>query len=199
PVIYIFIGYTLDEIKILYKKLISKKRFLYILLAVIAAASLVINARQYFVLYPSNQGTFMSFSPVSNAIAGFVNEKSDDYYILTSRAKNMYGFYMWEQSVICRFATYKTGPYRFMREENKVRKEELEGKKGVAVLLRPSDTGLIKKMENEYGPLKKEVYKHSLYYLKERGEETDIMFVVYYIPGGKIKKGGDEEKYIVYR
>ncbi len=199
PVIYIFIGYALEEIKILYGKIINKRRFLYILFAVIAAASLVINARQYFVLYPSNQGTFMSFSPVSNSIAGFVNEKSDDYYILTSRAKNMYGFYMWEQSVVCRFATYGRGSYRIMRKENKIKKEELEGKKGVAVLLRPSDVGMIKRMDNEYGALKKKVYKHPLYYLKESGEETDVMFIAYYIPREKIKKGGDEEKYIVYR
>ena len=177
-----------------------KKKFFYIFLICLIVSITAINIHQYFVLYPKHMGTFMSFSPVSNEIAKFINKNSKDYYILSSQAKNMYGFHMWEQKIVCDFATFNKGKYSFMMDYNLIRDDQLAGKKGVVIIYRPTDVKEMEKLEQEYKGIKKEVHKHPLYFHDEAGQQTDIMFIVYYLNKEEIKKAKNEnELYTIYR
>jgi 4-amino-4-deoxy-L-arabinose transferase-like glycosyltransferase len=120
-------------------------------LAVAAAlASAAVNFHQYFFLYPKHEGTYMSFSPEANGVAEFIKSHMDDYEIIISTARKMYGFYGWEQSVICDFINYGKGKYGLLSETNEVSAAALGGKKGVVLVTRPLDTAYIDALEKQY-------------------------------------------------
>jgi len=200
PVIYILIVVAIKKISGFLLKINKKEKYTVIFMTFLLIAICIINIHQYFCLYPKHTATFMSFSPVPNAVAKFINRNSKDYYILVSTAKSMYGFHGWEQLVVCEFITHKKGKCKWMVDNNRVKTGDIFDKKGVVFIVRPFDLKEINRIEREYKDAKKEVFKHPLYYHREEGRQTDVMFIAYYIDREKIKKAKSEsDRYILYR
>ena len=72
---------------------------------------------------------------------------------------------------------------------NKITIDKLIEKKGVALIIRPSDTDYIERIEKEYPDSKKEEYKNYF--------NGEILYIVYYINSDKIKKSKNAE-FIIY-
>jgi 4-amino-4-deoxy-L-arabinose transferase-like glycosyltransferase len=167
--------------------IIRDRKFVFIMYLVTAISISAMNFYQYYFLYPKQEGTYLSFSPEASRIGKFINEHKD-YLVIVSQAKNMYGFYQWEQKVICDFLTYNTTEYKYLVDSMIVYNAELSylKKKGVIVILRPSDVEEIKKIETQYKNRfeKKEVYKNPF--------NNESIFYCYYIDKNDIIKSKDE-------
>ncbi len=151
-----------------------------ILLAVITAAVCVINFHQYFVIYPSQKSAYMDYSPEANGISRLVNSNSSDWYFFVSEAKNMYGFYSFEQKVILSFTTHKKSKFSYVQDKNIIYPSYINGKKGIAVVARPSDGDIIKAVQAQFPGIKPETEENL-----HTGEE---IFRCYYIPSEEIRK-----------
>jgi hypothetical protein len=149
------------SIKIL--NFINNKNFTRAMYLITAVSISSMNVYQYYFLYPADEGTYLSFSPEASRIGRFINENKD-YLAIVSRADNMYGFYQWEQKVVCDFITHGKSEYKYLTDGMVVYKAELDylKKKGIVVILRHSDSKEIKKIEEQYGDRleKKETYKN---------------------------------------
>jgi hypothetical protein len=149
-----------------------------------------VNIYQYFVLYPAEKATYLSFSPEANAIAEFTKKNSGDYLIYSSTGKELYGFYPFEQKVICDFVNYGRDGYMYMTDDNMVDKKLLAGKKGIVALIRANDA-VEKYLINKMYPaaVKKEF----------RNRVTDeVMFVCYYIDASMLKNKTDASKPMIF-
>lgn len=167
--------------------IIKNKKFVYIMYLITALSIASMNFYQYYFLYPKNEATYLSFSPEATRIGKFINENKD-YLAIVSQARNMYGFYQWEQKVVCDFITYNKTEYKYLSDAMVVYKVELEylKKKGIVVILRPSDAKEIEKIEKQYGNRleKKEEYKNPF--------NNEPIFYCYYINKNDIIVGKDE-------
>ena len=191
PAAYILMLMGLREITTALSKLRNSKKLVMLFSSAVIAAAVIINIHQYFVLYPAHEATYMSFSPEANKIGEVVNKNSEDYYILTSRATSMYGFYLWEQKVVTKFLNYKKGEYGLILESNMVPPEKVKSKKGVLLIIRYSDKQDIEKVEKLYPNAVKEEYIHRFH--------KEPMFICYYIRMRDVKEAGKEKGYILYR
>jgi len=166
--------------------IIKNKKFVYSIYLITAIFIISMNIYQYYFLYPKEEGTYLSFSPEATRIGKFINEKKD-YLVIVSPAKNMYGFYQWEQKVICDFMTYKKTDYKNLIDSMVVYRAELDylKKKGIAVILRPTDTKEIEKIEKQYSnKFVKEEYKNPF--------NNEPIFYCYYIDKNDIIVSKDE-------
>jgi len=149
--------------------------------AVILSAVAVINVYQYFVLYPSQKSAYMDYSPEANGISRLINEKAGEWYFYVSEARQMYGFYSFEQKVILKFTTYKKAEFSYLSDEiNNVYPSFLRGKKGIGIIVRPTDTGIINLLKIQFPGAVPEVTDNP-----HTGEE---IFRCYYIETEIIKK-----------
>ncbi|MCX8093292.1 MAG: glycosyltransferase family 39 protein, partial [Candidatus Goldbacteria bacterium] len=156
--------------------IIKNKKFVFIMYLITFLSISVMNFYQYYFLYPKAEGTYLSFSPEASRIGQFINEHKD-YLVIISPARNMYGFYQWEQRVICDFLTYKKSEYKILTDSMVVYRAELEylKKKGIVIILRPSDKKWIEMIEHQYKDRleKKEEYKNPF--------NNEPIFYCYYI------------------
>jgi 4-amino-4-deoxy-L-arabinose transferase-like glycosyltransferase len=182
PAVYIIIVIGIKAAASVISSLARDRRAITAFFAVCAVSIASINAYQYYYLYPRNEFTFLSFSPEANGIAGFIKEKSDDYVIIVSQADKMYGFYMWEQSVVLSFLLYNGGSYTLVRDKNDVNDRILEGKKGVVLITRPTDKELNVKIESQYAGRIAEKMEYKNPY------SGDTMYTAYYINKDKLLK-----------
>ncbi|HRU38581.1 MAG TPA: glycosyltransferase family 39 protein [Candidatus Goldiibacteriota bacterium] len=175
PAVYLLIVLALKFSAETMELFTGKKAAGLALAGALTVSSAAVNFHQYFFLYPKHEATYMSFSPEANAIGRLINEKYPDYVVLVSTAKNLYGFYMWEQNVISTFLTYNKSRFGYMRSNTGVTLANLAGKKGVLLVTRPSDKDENSAIEAQYGKLlqKKEEYTN-----KFSGE---VMFTAWYI------------------
>ncbi len=167
--------------------IINNKKFVFVMYLITAISISSMNIYQYYILYPKNEGTYLSFSPEASRIGKFINENKD-YLVIISPAKNMYGFYQWEQKVICDFMTYKKTEYKYLIDRMVVYKTELDylRKKGIVIILRPSDIKEIEIIEKQYGNKieKKEEYKNPF--------NNEPIFYCYYIDKNNMIVSKDE-------
>jgi len=133
----------------------------------------VINIYQYFVLYPGEKATYLSFSPEANAIAAFTGQNSSDYIIYASEGSKLYGFYPWEQKVICDFINYGKPGYIYMTDDNAVGRGAIAGKKGIIAILRGGDNAEEKELKLEYPLAEKKEFRNRI--------TGEVMFICYYI------------------
>lgn len=181
PVVYIFVLFFLKKAQsALFALSRAQKPFLAIFLTVLTAVA-ALNIRQYFVLYPKEEATYLSFSPEANAIARFISEYSEKYQVYVTTGEKLYGFYPWEQKLICDFVNYGRPGYEYLKDDNKVSEASLSGRRGVIILARPSDPQVIAAVEKDYPKAKKEEFINSV--------TDEIMFVCYYIEKEAVKKG----------
>ncbi|MBN2754780.1 MAG: glycosyltransferase family 39 protein [Candidatus Goldbacteria bacterium] len=118
---------------------------------VIITAIAVINVHQYFVVYPSQKSAYMDYSPEANGISRLVNQQSKDWYFYVSEAKKMYGFYSFEQKVILTFTTHKKARFSYLSgAQNNVYPSYLQGRKGIGIVVRPSDTDVIDSIKAQF-------------------------------------------------
>lgn len=187
PAVFIIIMSGIYKSIYMLNIIIKNKKFVYIMYLITAISITVMNFYQYYFLYPKDEATYLSFSPEASRIGKFINENKD-FLVIISQARNMYGFYQWEQKVICDFITYNKTEYKYLTEAMVVYKAELEyfKKKGIAVILRPSDVKEIEKIEKQYGNRleKKEEYKNPF--------NNEPIFYCYYINRNDIIVGKDE-------
>lgn len=182
PVIYIFMLFLLDKIRAVLYRINKKSSYFIIFICVILSASASLNIYQYFVLYPEEKATYMSFSPEANAISRFVRENSKEYCIYISPADNMYGFFKWEQRLICDFANLGGSGFEYLNNDNMIKKERLKNKKGLVLILRPSDTGLIKDTFKQFPKAVKKEFTNRF--------TDEIMFICYYIEKEQLNNEG---------
>ena len=180
PVIYIFVLLLLKKIKDTLFEFSRSKQAFAVFLCVMTFSAAGLNIYQYFVLYPREKATYMSFSPEANAIAGFIKDNSEDYLVLVTKADNMYGFFPWEQKLISDFVNYKGPFYDYLKKDNTVTGADLGGRKGVILLLRPSDTEMMSQAQKEYPKAQKKEFRNRV--------TDEIMFVCYYVEKDMIKK-----------
>ena len=180
PVIYIFVLFAIKKIKDALWLINRSAGAFNVFLCVLVLSAASLNVYQYFVLYPADKATYLSFSPEANAIAGFVRENAADNLIYVTRADSLYGFYPWEQKLICDFVNYKGPSFEYIKEDNTANEAAIGDKKGVILLLRPTDTAMIAQVEKEYPKAVKKEFPNRV--------TDEIMFVCYYIEKGMIKK-----------
>ncbi len=190
PVVYVFVVIALKEIVNILSALKGNKVYLNIFLIAILFSVSIINIHQYFILYPKEKSAYMDFSPEANGIGKFINENYKDYYILVSKAQNMYGFYFWEQRQILQFMTYNRSKFDYMEDYNKITIDKLAEKKGIAIVVRPSDKNYIERIENEYPDFKKKEFINNF--------NGETLFIVYFIDSDKIRKSKNAE-FIIYK
>ncbi|MCX7698774.1 MAG: glycosyltransferase family 39 protein [Candidatus Goldbacteria bacterium] len=190
PFVYLLVLIALKEIMNVLLNIKGNKIFLDIFLITVLITSGVINYNQYFILYPKEKASYMDFSPEANGIGKFINENQKDYYILVSKAQNMYGFYFWEQRQILQFMTYKRSKFDYLEDYNRITVDKLIEKKGIAVIVRPSDEKYIERIEREYPDARK---KDFINYFN-----GEILYIVYFIDIDKIKKSNSGE-FIIYK
>ena len=180
PVVYIFVLLLIKKMKdALY--LINRSAGAFnIFFCVLVFSAAGMNIYQYFVLYPRDKATYLSFSPEANAIAGFIRDNSEAYLIYVTKADKLYGFYPWEQKIICDFVNYRGAAFEYLKDDNTANETVLGNKRGVIMLLRPSDTGMIAVLDKEYPKAIKKEFANRV--------TDEIMFVCYYIEKGMIKK-----------
>jgi len=189
PFVYILVVIALFELEKVLLHLKGNAIFLNLFLFLIILSIGIMNFNQYFILYPQEKASYMDFSPEATGIGNFILKNSNDYYILVSKAQKMYGFYYWEQKQILSFMTYNKAKFDYMEDYNKITIDKLIEKKGVALIIRPSDTDYIERIEKEYPDSKKEEYKNYF--------NGEILYIVYYINSDKIKKSKNAE-FIIY-
>ncbi len=180
PAVYIFILLLLKKARDVLSLINRSTTPFFIFLCVTLFSAAGLNIYQYFVLYPRENATYMSFSPEANAIAGFIRDNSADYLVLVTKADNMYGFFPWEQKLISDFVNYQGPPYDYLKNDNTVSEAVLGRRKGVVLLLRPSDTVMIAQAQKEYPKAVKKEFHNRV--------TDEIMFVCYYIEKDMIKK-----------
>ncbi len=190
PAVYILVLIAVKEIINLLLNIKGNKVYLNIFFIMILFSMAFINIHQYFILYPREKASYMDFSPEANGIGKFINENYKDYYILVSKAQHMYGFYFWEQRQILQFMTYNKAQFDYMEDYNRITIDKLIEKKGVAIIVRPSDERYIQRIEEEYPDFKKKEYINYF--------NGEIMYIVYFISSDKIRKSKDAE-FIIYR
>jgi hypothetical protein len=160
PAVYLIMAFGIKVTAGLIAEMSKNRRAGIVFAAVTAMSIAAINFHQYFFLYPKHEGTYMSFSPEANGIANFIRGHIDDYEIYISPAQKMYGFYMWEQRVICDFINYGKVRYRYLQGANELDQASLIGRKGAVIITRASDEFEAKTIQEQYkGKIaKKEVY-----------------------------------------
>ncbi|HPD19603.1 MAG TPA: hypothetical protein PLF61_08060, partial [Candidatus Goldiibacteriota bacterium] len=166
---------------------INNKNFKRVMYLITAISISSMNIYQYYFLYPDDEGTYLSFSPEASRIGRFINENKD-YLAIVSPANNMYGFYQWEQKVVCDFITHGKSKYKYLIDGMVIYKAELDylKKKGIVVILRHSDRHEIEKIEEQYGNRleKKETYKNPF--------NNAPLFYCYYIKKDDIIMSNDK-------
>jgi 4-amino-4-deoxy-L-arabinose transferase-like glycosyltransferase len=190
PCVYIFVLIALKEALRALKVINPSKILSTIFIIAVVSCAGAVNIYQYFVLYPAEKATYLSFSPEANAIAEFTKKNSGDYLIYSSTGKELYGFYPFEQKVICDFVNYGRDGYMYMTDDNMVDKKLLAGKKGIIALIRANDA-VEKYLINKMYPaaVKKEF----------RNRVTDeVMFVCYYIDASMLKNKTDASKPMIF-
>ncbi len=179
PAVCAFMVIGLREIRAVLVMFNKKQAYFFLLAGVIIISAGFINVKQYFIEYPKEASTFSSFSPEANAIAEVLIKKSPEYYGLISVAKEIYGFYPWEQKVVCEFLTRKKASFGYINGEVKVFNGQLEGRKGVMLIVRPSDVSEIKRIEALYPRAVKEAHPNP--------HADENMFICYYVNKEDIK------------
>jgi hypothetical protein len=182
PVIYIFVLFMLDKIRDVLYRINKKSSYFMIFICVILSASASLNIYQYFVLYPEEKATYMSFSPEANAISRFVKENSKDYYVYISPADNMYGFFKWEQRIICDFVNLGGTGFEYLSNDNMMNVEKLKNKKGLILVFRPSDIGMMKDTLKQFPKAAKKEFANRF--------TDEIMFICYYIEKEQLNNDG---------
>lgn len=187
PAVFIIILLGIYKSIYMLNIIIKDRKFIYTMYLITAISIAAINIYQYYFLYPKHEGTYLSFSPEASRIGRFINENKD-YLVIVSQAKNMYGFYQWEQKVIFDFMTYNKTEYKYLIDAMVIYSIELEyfKKKGVVIILRPTDLEEIEKIERQYGNIfkKKEEYKNPF--------NNEPIFYCYYIDKNDIIVSNDQ-------
>lgn len=186
PAVFVIVILGIEKSTSILNLIVKNRKFVYFIYLITATSIITMNIYQYYFLYPKEEGTYLSFSPEASRICNFINEKKD-YLVIVSPAKNMYGFYQWEQKVICDFMTYKKTDYKNLIDSMVVYRAEMEylKKKGIVVILRPTDTKEIEKIEKQYSnKFVKEEYKNPF--------NNEPIFYCYYINKNDIIISKDE-------
>ncbi|PKL90682.1 MAG: hypothetical protein CVV21_11645 [Candidatus Goldiibacteriota bacterium HGW-Goldbacteria-1] len=185
PALYILILIAFKKIETSLFLLGKKTLRFNIAAAIIITAIAVINVHQYFVVYPSQKSAYMDYSPEANGISRLINEKARDWHFYVSEARKMYGFYSFEQKIILKFTTYNKAKFSYLSNEtNSIYPSFLQGKKGIGVIVRPTDTDIIDSMKSQFPAAVPEIIDNP-----HTGEE---IFRCYYIDTKKLqpdKKG----------
>ncbi|MCE5299688.1 MAG: glycosyltransferase family 39 protein, partial [Spirochaetia bacterium] len=192
PAVYLFMALALKKIAAMLTGFNPKKVLLSGILPALCLSAGAINIHQYFVLYPQEKATYLSFSPEANAIARFINANHEKYAIYLAVPDSMYGFYPLEQKIICDFLTRGGRSFEYMKEENRVDDQSLAGKERVVLIVRPSEEGIISAIEREFPKAVREEHPNPY------GDEN--LFVCYHIDPAMIKhKDGRFGPMILYR
>jgi 4-amino-4-deoxy-L-arabinose transferase-like glycosyltransferase len=190
PCVYMLALVALKEILRGLKAVNPSKIFSWILIGTVVLCAGALDIHRYFVLYPADKATYLSFSPEANAIAGFIGENRGDYAIYTSEGSNLYGFFPWEQKVICDFINYGKDGYIYMTADNFVDKAALSGKKGIIAVLRNNDRDEEAAINREYPAAGKKEFRNRV--------TDEVMFVCYYIDASMLKNKTDDSKPMIF-
>jgi hypothetical protein len=186
PAAYILITLGIKTAADAVAGLSGKKHAAVVFMLVSALSAGAASCYQYFYLYPRTEGTYMSFSPEANGIAKLILEKSRDYFPVITTARNMYGFYMWEQSVIVTFLTQGKANFYYLYGSTAIDERLLAGKRGIMVVTRPTDTDERASLERQYAGriARTEDYRNPY--------SGDIMYTCHYIEMDKIFRKTDK-------
>jgi 4-amino-4-deoxy-L-arabinose transferase-like glycosyltransferase len=190
PCVYMLVLVVIKEITRVLKQLNPSKILAWILIGTVVLCAGALDIYRYFVLYPADKATYLSFSPEANAIAGFIGENRGDNVIYTSEGSNLYGFFPWEQKVICDFLNYGKDGNIYMTEDNLVDSSALAGKKGIIALLRNNDRDEEAAINREYPAAAKKVFRNRV--------TDEVMFICYYIDASMLKRKTDPSKPMIF-
>jgi 4-amino-4-deoxy-L-arabinose transferase-like glycosyltransferase len=179
PVIYVFVLYILKKIGDNIYHVNKTSKIFIVFLCVLLSSAASVNIYQYFIVYPKASSTYLSFSPEATAMAQFIRGNSGDYLIYVSPANRMFGFFPWEQKAMCDFVNYGGPVFEYMNGYNGPDETKMKGKKGVIIILRPSDADIITAVDKEYPGASCEKFPNRI--------TGEIMFECYYIGKGRLK------------
>jgi hypothetical protein len=187
PALYILVTAGLKHISVLLLTVSKNMKYLAAAGCVLLASIGMINYNQYFTVYPSEKSAFMDYSPEANGIGRFINLNRNDWEMFVSKAEHMYGFYSMEQKIILAYMTYNRAQFYYMNSNNRADTAALDGKKGVVLIVRPTDTEFIKLINDEYPGSRMETFSNPF--------TGDELYRCYYIEKNRISKN---ENFILY-
>lgn len=179
PAVYIFVLYILKKIRTSLYYVNKSPKVFFVFLCTLLSSGAFLNIYQYFILYPGTSTAYQSFSPEATAMARFIRDNSRDYLIYVSPANKMFGFFPWEQKAICDFVNYGGPVFEYMNGYNGPDESKMKEKKGVIIILRPSDADIINAVEREYSGVSCKKFPNSV--------TGQIMFECYYIEKERLR------------